>query len=489
MGETFLQKLRNFIFIFCWLLSASLFLGCAEGRKKKETSPPENPTPNIILLMADDQGWGDMAYNGHPHLKTPNLDAMAVNGAVFERFYSASAVCSPTRGSVMTGRHPLRYGICHANCGHIKPEEITLGEMVKDLGYTSGHFGKWHLGTLTRDIVEANRGGREKYDGDYAPPWDHGFDVSFVTESKVPTWDPMITPPQSSGDVNGALKEGQPFNTSYWTGPGQIAKENLEGDDSRVIMDRAIPFIENAVKTNKPFLSIIWFHTPHLPVLAGDEDRAPYAHLSEDQQHYYGVLSALDKQVGRLRDKLKELGIEENTILFYTSDNGPEGKSVSGRTQGLTKGLKGRKRSLHEGGIRVPGIMEWPGMIKPGTIVDVPCFTSDYYPTIANILGVDLSKNKRPYDGVDMLPIVKGEVKRRTEPLAFDFQGQAALIDNEYKIYSEDNGEHFALYNIESDMGENSNLANEQPKKLKEMVAYWNRWKDSQGMSASGRDY
>lgn len=467
-----------------------LFLvGCSEGPKKTKHIPSENPTPNIILLMADDQGWGDMAYNGHPHLKTPNLDAMAANGAVFERFYSASAVCSPTRGSVMTGRHPLRYGICHANCGHIKPEEITLGEMVKDLGYTTGHFGKWHLGTLTRDIVEANRGGREKYDGDYAPPWDHGFDVSFVTESKVPTWDPMVTPPRSSGDVNGNLIEGEPFNTSYWTGPGKIAKENLEGDDSRVIMDRAIPFIENAVKNDTPFLSIIWFHTPHLPVLAGDDDRAPYADLSEDQQHYYGVLTALDKQVGRLRNKLRELGIAENTVLFYTSDNGPEGKSVTGRTQGLTKGLTGRKRSLLEGGIRVPGIMEWEGNIGPGTKVNIPCFTSDYFPTIANLLGVDLDKNKRPYDGVDMLPIAKGEVKQRTKPLAFDFQEQAALIDNEYKIYSDDGGQHFALYNIGNDIGENMDLANEQPEKLNEMVAYWNQWKDSQKYSAIGRDY
>ena len=484
-----MKKLNSVVFVFCSFLIGSVLTNCADSPKKPESILSEKESPNIILLMADDQGWGDMAYNGHPHLKTPNLDAMAANGAVFERFYSASAVCSPTRGSVMTGRHPLRYGICHANCGHVKPEEITLGEMVKDLGYTTGHFGKWHLGTLTRDIVEANRGGREKFDGDYAPPWDHGFDVSFVTESKVPTWDPMITPPQSSGDVNGNLKEGEPFNTSYWTGPGEIAKENLEGDDSRVIMDRAIPFIEDAVKNDKPFLSIIWFHTPHLPVLAGDDDRKPYTDLSEDQQHYYGVISALDKQVGRLRDKLRELGVAENTVLFYTSDNGPEGKSVKGRTQGLTNGLTGRKRSLHEGGIRVPGIMEWEGKIGPGTKVDIPCFTSDYFPTIANILGVDLAKNKRPYDGVDILPIVKGEVKRRTEPLAFDFQDQAALIDNEYKIYSDDSGQHFALYNIRTDMGENNNLANEQPQKLNEMVAYWNQWKDSQETSALGKDY
>ena len=467
----------------------SMFFGCSEKTKKTEAASVDQETPNIILLMADDQGWGDTGFNGHPHLKTPNLDKMASNGAVFERFYAASAVCSPTRGSVMTGRHPLRYGICHANCGHIKSQEITLGEMVKSVGYTTGHFGKWHLGTLTRDTVEANRGGRPKFDDDYAPPWDHGFDASFVTESKVPTWNPMITPPKSAGDVSGTLEEGKPFNTSYWTGPKQIVTDNLEGDDSRVIMDRAIPFIEEAVKSKKPFLTVIWFHTPHLPVLAGEEDRNLYANLSEDEQHYYGVISAMDKQVGRLRDKLTALGVAENTVLFYTSDNGPEGKSATGRTQGVTNGLKGRKRSLYEGGIRVPGIMEWEGRIQPGTKVDVPCFTSDYFPTIANILGVDLKKNHRPYDGIDILPIAQGKVEERDKALAFDFQKQAALMNNEYKIYSADEGQHFELYNISNDPQEENNIAEEEPEVLSSMVTTWNKWKTSQENSAQENDY
>ncbi len=472
-----------------WFFVAVLLVSCSERPNKPKNNSAKDERPNVILLMADDQGWGDVAYNAHPYLKTPNLNMMAANGAVFERFYAASAVCSPTRGSVMTGRHPLRYGICTANCGHIKPEEITLGEMVKGLGYTTGHFGKWHLGTLTRDTLEANRGGRAKFDADYAPPWEHGFDVNFVTESKVPTWNPMVTPPKSSGDVNKSFKEGEPFNTSYWTGPGQIETDNLKGDDSRVIMDRVIPFIANAVQSKKPFLSIIWFHTPHLPVLTGDDYRKPYADLSEDQQHYYGVISAMDEQVGRLRDKLKALGVAENTVLFYTSDNGPEGKSVGGRTQGLTNGLKGRKRSLNEGGIRVPGIMEWEGKIQPGTKVKAPCFTSDYFPTIANILGVDLKKNERPYDGVDILPMVQGNIERRSEPLAFEFQGQAALIDNEYKIYSKDNGKHFELYNILDDTEEQNDLAETEPEKLGEMVSVWRTWKTSQENSAQEKDY
>lgn len=473
-------------------------LGCSEKKKNEETpkSIETNATselfasrPNIILLMADDQGWGDVGYNGHPHLKTPHLDAMAANGATYNRFYAASAVCSPTRGSVITGRHPLRYGICHANCGHIKPQEITLGEMLKDQGYTTGHFGKWHLGTLTRDTLDANRGGKPKYDGDYAPPWDHGFDVSFVTESKVPTWNPMITPHNSAGDVNGNLKEGEPFNTFYWTGPGRIVTENLEGDDSRVIMDRAIPFITDAAKNDKPFLSIIWYHTPHLPVLTGEKYSSKYSGLSTDQQQYYGVLTALDEQVGRLRNKLRELGIEENTVLFYTSDNGPEGKSTTGRTQGLTNGLKGRKRSLHEGGVRVPGIVEWPKTILANTKIEAPSFTSDYFPTIAYLAGVDLQPFERPYDGENMIPYLMESGLERNRPMAFEFQQQAALIGNQYKIYRPEEDSLFELYDIVNDAGETKNLASEKPEKLKELETVWKDWKKSQNNSAKGNDY
>lgn len=445
--------------------------------------------PNIILLMADDQGWGDTGYNGHPHLKTPNLDAMAANGAVYERFYAASAVCSPTRGSVMTGRHALRYGICNANCGHIKAEEVTLGEMLKDQGYTTGHFGKWHLGTLTQDTRDSNRGGLPKSHANYAPPWDHGFDVSFVTEAKVPTWDPMITPPASAGDPKSSPNEGKPYNTRYWTGPNQIVTENLVGDDSRVIMDRAIPFIEGAAKEQKPFLSIIWFHTPHLPVIAGEDYRNKYEGLSEDQQHYYGVLTALDDQVGRLRAKLRKLGIADNTILLYASDNGPEGKSSSGRTQGLTNGLKGRKRSLYEGGIRVPGIVEWPSKILPNTKVKTPSFTSDYFPTIAYLTGVDLETYNRPYDGENMVPYLMGIKTDRLKPMAFEYGRKAALIMDQYKIYRSNKSSLFELYDINKDPGEMVNLASQEPEIRNTMETVWNEWKISQMKSAENKDY
>ncbi|MCY4673479.1 MAG: sulfatase-like hydrolase/transferase [Bacteroidetes bacterium] len=460
-----------------------LFIASCQKKSREAT------LPNIILIMTDDQGWGDTGYNGHPYLRTPNLDEMASNGMVFNRFYAASPVCSPTRGSVMTGRHPLRYGICHANCGHLKTEEITLAELVKEVGYVTGIFGKWHLGTLTRDTIDANRGGRPQHDAHYSPPSEHGFDTYFVTESKVPTWDPMITPSSSAGDVSSSLEERGPFNTFYWSEPDEIITKNLEGDDSRVIMDRVIPFVEDAVKKDQPFLGVVWFHTPHLPVIAGEHYKEQYKDLSEDQQHFYGTLTAMDKQVGRLRKTLRELGVADNTVVFFTSDNGPEGTAVTGRTQGTTKGLKGRKRSLYEGGIRVPGVMEWPGKILSGSTLESPCFTSDYFPTIASILNINLEKYNRPYDGVSLLPLINGTVEKREKNLAFRFRQQASLINEVYKIYSNDGGKTFELYNISRDPSESVNIAASHPEKLNEMVAEWNQWRTSQEASANEADY
>jgi arylsulfatase A-like enzyme len=292
--------------------------------------------PNIILIMADDLGWGDVGYQGNDTIVTPNLDQMISEGVQFNRFYSAAPVCSPTRGSCLTGRHPYRYGIYGANVGKMKAKEITLAEALKTVGYTTGHFGKWHLGTLTNDEVDANRGGRDP--DVFSPPWEHGFDVCFSTESKVPTYDPMITPGLDAGDIGNRIP-GTHFGTYYWTGPGEKVTDNLEGDDSRIIMDRVLPFIQSSVNNNQPFLSVIWFHTPHLPVITGHDYRDLYLGYDEDIQHFYGCITAMDEQIGRLVRELKKLGEWENTIIFFTSDNGPEGKTRSGRMQGSTRGL------------------------------------------------------------------------------------------------------------------------------------------------------
>tara|TARA_B100001564_G_scaffold63567_1_gene49863 strand:- start:82 stop:864 length:783 start_codon:yes stop_codon:yes gene_type:complete len=260
-------------------------------------------------------------------------------------------------------------------------------------------------------------------------------------------------------------------------------------------MDRVIPFIEKAVLDRLPFLSIVWFHAPHLPVLTGEKYKSLYSGLSEDEQEYYGVITALDEQVGRLRNKLKSLNIYDNTLVFYTSDNGPEtqkevreGKIPFGRTRGVTNGLRGRKRSLYEGGIRVPGIVEWPRKIKSGTVINVPCFTSDYFPTIAKILGIDIDKYKRSYDGQDLQPYWSEQKDKRDKPLAFQFKKNYALIDNEFKFMGGAK-ENSRLYNLVTDPSEQVDVSTQYPEKFKSLSNFYQKWHYSVQKSNLGSEY
>ena len=427
------------------LLAMALFGALTAGAQKK---------PNIILIMADDLGWGDTGYNGNKVIKTPHLDQMAKEGVQFNRFYSACAVCSPTRASVLTGRNPYRMGVFTANAGILRPEEIALPELLKEEGYATAHFGKWHLGTLTHTEKDANRGepGNQR---EYNPPALHGYDFAFVTESKVPTWDPMKKP------VSGATREGwnylkegddyTAYGTYYWDIDGNKITDNLDGDDSRVIMDRVLPFVEKAANNGTPFFTVVWFHAPHLPVVAGPKYRDMYPEQNDLMKNYAGCITALDEQVGRLRSFLKQKGVSENTMIWFCSDNGPEDG-----TPGNTGGFKERKRSLHEGGVRVPGILVWPDKIREHFETDIPCVTSDYLPTIMEAL--DINKNKVPYilDGTSLLPLLEGEMKERPTPIGFCFGNQVSWSDNQYKLYARNGA--YELYDIKNDPFEEKDL-------------------------------
>jgi arylsulfatase len=441
--------------------------------------PPKPARPNVVLLMADDLGWGDVGFNGNKLIRTPNLDKMAAAGLRFQRFYAAAPVCSPTRGSCITGRHPYRYGITSANVGHLPDGEFTLAEQLRKEGYATGHFGKWHLGTLTKTEKDANRGGPGGA-AHYAPPWDHGFDVCFSTEAKVPTWNPMKAPGTD-----------RPYGTSYWMGPGKKAAKNLEGDDSRVIMDRVIPFIKDTVKGNKPFLAVVWFHAPHRPVVAGPKYLKLYPRQPNAQQHYYGCITALDEQVGRLRSELRRLGVAQNTMVWFASDNGPEGKA--GKAPGSAGPLSGRKRDLLEGGIRVPGLLEWPARVKGGTVTSVPACTSDYLPTILTLLGL-LPPDSRPLDGISLVPLIEGRMKERPTPIAFESRRQLALIGNRYKILYQPKGAgrgelKFRLYDLGEDPGEKNDLASKHADVVQRMAAVLGTWRKSCQRSLEGTDY
>jgi arylsulfatase A-like enzyme len=460
--------------------------------------------------MADDLGWADLGFQDHPVLQTPHLDAMARRGMRFNRFYAAAPVCSPTRGSVLTGRHPFRYGIFNANSGHLPKAEITLAELLRSAGYTTGFFGKWHLGTLTTRQKDSNRGGPDGADH-FEPPLEHGFDQSFSTEAKVPTYDPMTKPHGVERTTwwNPVTdeEEADVYGTAYWLHDGERETVNLEGDDSRIIMDRAIPFIRGAVESGRPFLAVIWFHAPHLPVVSDSTARTPYRDLEPYAQHYFGCISALDDQIGRLRASLVELGVANKTMLWFNSDNGPEG--FAGEAPGSAGSLRGRKRSLFEGGIRVPGIVEWPEHVPPGSETDEPIVTSDILPTVIDVLGLSLP-DKRPLDGISILPLLKGKPWARPAPIAFHSHGQMALSGRRFKLIHvpgyaptaaipglapSDSGplptvdRPYMLFDLHSDPAEMHDLASEKPDLVSSMRLDLENWRTMVDSSRAGLDY
>ncbi|MEE8452476.1 MAG: sulfatase-like hydrolase/transferase, partial [Thermoguttaceae bacterium] len=326
--------------------------------------------PNIVLVMADDQGWGDMAYNGHPVLKTPNFDAAAAAGLRFDRFYAAAPVCSPTRASVMTGRHPNRMGVF--KWGHpMRPQEFTVAEALKTAGYTTGHFGKWHLGSVRN--------------GSPAHPGANGFDV-WLSAPNFYDNDPILS------------REGKAVQT--------------RGESSMVAVDAALEWITASTKAGRQFLAVVWFGSPHGPHRAVEQDRALYDDQPTRSQHFLGEITGMDRAFGKLRDALGDLGIRDNTILWYCSDNG----ALPG--VGSTGGHRGNKGKVYEGGLLVPAILEWPARIAKPRITDMRCNTYDIYPTLLEIVGVTMP-GQPVLDGISLVPLLDGRSKTRTQPMGF----------------------------------------------------------------------
>lgn len=449
-------------------------------------------TPNIILCMADDQGWGDVGYNGHPVIQTPVLDKMAASGLRFDRAYAAHPVCSPTRGSVMTGRNPNRFA-CFSWGHTLRPQEITVAEALKNAGYATGHFGKWHLGSCRAE--------------DEVSPGNSGFDV-WVSSPNFYNNDPLLS------------KNGHVIQT--------------HGESSAVTMDGALKFINKQATSGQPFLAVIWFGNPHRPHEATDELKALYPDQSKAKANYYGEVTGIDQAMGRLLESLDDLDIEENTLLWYTSDNGAQG-----RTPGSTGGLRGAKGQVWEGGIRVPGILIWPDRIRQPRVSDVPVVTSDIYPTVLDIAGVSL-KNQPPLDGVSLVPLINGKMTKREKPIGVwnypirgistpsqkllaqlqaeqagkrpptkppqrtaasrmertfsqeKLPGRAAWIDGDWKLhrFPKKKGEaHYELYNLAQDRAETTDVAEKHPERSKKMQAALHKWQQSVIASLNGDDY
>ena len=424
------------------------------------TGAVANP-PSTVLVMTDDQGWGDTGYNGHPHLKTPNLDKLAREGVRFDRFYAAHFNCSPTRGSVLTGRHPNRYGTFSPGAP-IRAQEITIAQVAKSAGYATGHFGKWHLNGV--------RGpGQPIPKEDPLHPGRLGFD-EWVSASNFIDLDTRLA-------RNGA-------------------SEQFEGDSSDSITDEALKFIRRSAKDAKPFLALVWFGSPHSPHRALAKDRETYKHLPEKDQHYYGELTAVDRSVGRLREALRELGAVDEAILWFCSDNGGAFGPLS------TGHLRGTKGTLWEGGVRVPGLLEWPGRVKSPVTTNVPCSTSDIFPTLLEAMGAKSSDPARPLDGISLLPLIEGKVTAREKPIAFwDHRSDhATLIAWPWKLHqkpitgkrrrkSDDAFPTVLLYDLSKDPKETIDLADQDPERVARMELALTSWQESVKKSFAGGDY
>ena len=412
--------------------------------------------PNVILVMADDQGWGETGYYNHPVLKTPNLDAMAASGLRFDRFYAGGPVCSPTRATVLTGRSHDRTGVFDHGYA-LRDQEKTLAQAMRKAGYATGHFGKWHLNGLRGPGVPI-------LEDDSHGPGPFGFD----------TWLSVT----NFFDLNPVMSRQGKF-------------EELEGDSSEIIVTEALKFITRQAKANKPFFAVIWYGTPHSPWMALDADKKPFNELSAKAREHYGELVAMDRSIGTLRKGLRELEVEKDTLLWFTSDNG----GLPGFKPSTTGGLRDFKGSMYEGGLRVPAIIEWPEGIDSPRTTAYPAGAMDIFPTIAQVAGLPASAMLQPQDGLSLAPLMAGETGPRKKPIPFHSRGRSALIDNDYKILSfskNPKGKKPArveLYNLAKDAAESNNLINKEPEIAKKMKSRLRRSVKSIEASVKGSDY
>ncbi|RUL82182.1 sulfatase-like hydrolase/transferase [Tautonia sociabilis] len=454
--------------------------------------------PNIILCMADDQGYGDVGYSGNPVPHTPTLDAMAASGLRLDRFLAAAPVCSPTRGSVMTGRHPNRFG-CFQWGYELRPEEVTIAEVLRDAGYATGHFGKWHLGSV-------RQGGSNN-------PGDSGFE----------TW---LSAPNFYDNNPILSREGTAVP--------------LEGESSMVAMNAAIDFIDRSLEQDRPFLAVVWFGSPHNPHEATEETMEPYEDLPPGLRHYYGEITGIDRAMGTLRTALRDRGIAGNTLVWYTSDNGPQG----GRNGlGSAGGLRGRKGTVYQGGLQVPTIIEWPEAIPEPRSSDLICGSVDILPTVLELAGVAYPQPGRPLDGISLVPLIEGTMAARPKPMGFwdypapgrstpsaaimaahfeaqeagqplppelppeptgpeerliaafeageELPGHSAWIDGRHKLHripGEAGRIAFELYDLDADPAESTDLSTVEPGRVAELAGALAAWQASVVRSLRGDD-
>ena len=398
------------------------------------SSAIDNSAPNIIIFLADDLGYGDLGCYGNPIIKTPNLDRFAQQGIKLTQCYSAGAVCSPSRSSILTGRTPYRNGVFtwipEDRLPYLRTSEITSAKLLKATGYDTAHIGKWHLNGYFNKP-------------NHPQPSDHGFNHWYSTQNNAAP---------SHKNPNNFVSDGKPV--------GQ-----LEGFSAELVADEAINWLKSGRDKTKPFFLCVWTHEPHLPIETDPRFQSHYESIENpDIRQHHGNVTQMDDAFGRLMKSLDELQLTETTFVAFTADNGPEGNGTEGRTRGSTGGLRGRKRDVYEGGIRVPGIVRWPGKIKPGTISDTPVIGSDWFPTTCAIALTKLPDD-RVIDGGSLLPLLtSGQPVMRSRPLYWRCNIartpiKTAMRIGDWKIVATEDLSRMELYELKSDIKETTDLS------------------------------
>ncbi|WP_233903424.1 sulfatase family protein [Stieleria maiorica] len=393
--------------------------------------------PNIVVFLADDMGWGDSATYGHELIQTPNLDKLASQGVKFTQCYSACGVCSPSRSAILTGRTPYRNGVYRHLSGsheaHLRSSEITYPKLLKSIGYETCHVGKWHLNSKPQFNTS-----------EYPQPGDHGYDYWMATHNNAEP---------SHKNPNNFVRNGEPVG-------------ELTGFSAPLVAAEAAHWLSAIRDDSKPFALSIWIHEPHSPIATDLQFSGLYdGHANSE---YMGNITQLDHALGLVMDALDREGVSDDTLLIFTSDNGPVANFG-----GTTGGLRGGKRSDHEGGIRVPGVVRWPGQIKPGTVSDVPVIGTDIFATVLDITDIPMPQD-RTIDGISMLPAFDGKPLTRKTPLFWRTHvsppaDRVALRIGDWKLVGDDTLTKFQLYQIRQDWKEEHDLASAMPEKTEAM--------------------
>jgi len=412
--------------------------------------------PNFVFILADDWGWGDLGCYGHDLLKTPNLDRLAAQGTLFTQFYVNGPVCSPSRAAIMTGQFPS----CHRVFAHFaSPEEnqkrdmpgwldpsvVTLPRLLKERGYVTGHFGKWHLGSGRADGTDAPE------------PSAYGVDDYRIFVGNGPRWD----------------------------------VPDFNSRSSELIVDEAVRFVE--ANKGKPFFVNVWLKDVHAVLDPTEEQMAAYPNLKGALRVYYSAATDADRQLGRLLGKLDELGLTENTVVVFTSDNGPEDIRIGNASHsgvGSPGPFRGRKRSLYEGGIRTPFMVRWPKVTPAGKVDGATVLSGvDMLPTLCALAGVQPPKDWK-LDGEDMSGACKGSPEPRKKPLMWDFRygvvghvlnrsPMLAIRDGDWKLLMNPDRSRVELYDIPHDPSELKDLASERPKEVQRLSDALVKWFES----------